>query len=61
MTPAELRAVCDDVGKTKLAGMLGWTVRTLDRKLSGQHKITKGDEVAVDAVRFAVRVVGGNN
>jgi hypothetical protein len=47
MTPAELRAVCDVVGKSKLADLLGWTVRTMDRKLSGKHKITRADELAV--------------
>jgi hypothetical protein len=38
------------VGKSTLAEMLGWTVRTLDRKLSGQHKITKADSLVMGAV-----------
>ncbi len=47
MTPAELRRIATGYGKQRLADALGWTVRTLDRKLSGQHAITKADELAV--------------
>ena len=47
MTRAELRRIASVYGKQRLADALGWTVRTLDRKLSGQHAITKADELAV--------------
>ena len=50
MTSAELRTICGEVGKKRLADALGWTVRTLDRKLSGQHAITKADALAVQHV-----------
>jgi hypothetical protein len=50
MTPTELRSVASAFGKPRYADDLGWTVRTLDRKLSGQHKITKTDELAVRRV-----------
>ena len=53
MTPAELRTICNEMGKRRLASLLGWTVRTMDRKLSGQHKITKADELAIRAVAGA--------
>ncbi len=57
MTPAELRTICEELGKERLANLLKWTVRTMDRKLSGQHKITKANEVAVLAAQFAMRLV----
>lgn len=44
---ADLQKVCDKVGKQRLANLFGWTVRTLDRKLSGQHKITTINELAI--------------
>ncbi|MBP3954379.1 hypothetical protein J8F10_03620 [Gemmata sp. G18] len=50
MTPAELRRIADGFGKKPLADALGWTVRTLDRKITGQHAITKADAIAVRAV-----------
>ena len=56
MTPAELRTICDEVGKENLARSLEWTVRTVDRKLSGQHAITKADELAI---RHVVECKGG--
>lgn len=58
MSREELRRICDAVGKERLAALLEWTVRTLDRKLSGQHKITKADAMAVRAAVLAVEVVG---
>lgn len=50
MTPTELRRIATDYGKQRLADALGWTVRTLDRKIAGQHAITKADAIAVHAV-----------
>jgi hypothetical protein len=41
MTAEQLRAICNEIGKDRLAEHLGWTVRTMDRKLSGQHGITR--------------------
>jgi hypothetical protein len=58
MTPSAPRAICDEVGKPRLAEALGWTVRTIDRKLAGQHRITKADAVAIRAV-VATRVATG--
>jgi hypothetical protein len=57
MTPSELRTHCDSFndetgrgGVTKLAVLLGWTRRTMDRKIFGQHKITQSDEIAINDV-----------
>jgi hypothetical protein len=47
MNPADLLAISKSYGKEKLAAALGWSVRTLERKLSGQHAITKADALAV--------------
>lgn len=54
MTRSELRKICDSLndergtgGQTKLAGMLGWTARTMRNKLSGKTKITRSDELAI--------------
>ncbi len=60
MTNDELRTICDRIGKDRLAAILDWTVRTIDRKLSGQHKITKADAVAIRAAVLAVEVVGSH-
>jgi hypothetical protein len=49
MTPVELRTISQSYGKEKLASALGWSVRTLERRLSGQHMITKADELAIGA------------
>jgi plasmid maintenance system antidote protein VapI len=50
MTPAELRRIATEYGRQRLADALGWTVRTLDRKIAGQHRITKADAIAIRAV-----------
>lgn len=50
MTRNELRRVATEFGKPELAAALGWTVRTQDRKIAGQHRITKADAIAVRAV-----------
>ena len=54
MTPEALPAVCDSLsderrtgGQTRLARLLGWDPSTIRRKLSGDTKITKADELAV--------------
>jgi hypothetical protein len=57
MTPAELRALCDEVGRHLKDG-LGWTERTIGRKLAGHHRITKADAVAIGAVVATVRGPG---
>lgn len=58
MTKEELLTICQCIGKDRLASLLDWTVRTMDRKLSGQHRITREDAIAVRAVQFALAVVG---
>ncbi len=50
MTRDELSRIAAEYGKPGLAAALGWTVRTLDRKIAGQHRITKADAIAVRAV-----------
>lgn len=50
MTRDELRRIATEYGKQRLADEVGWTVRTLDRKIAGQHRITKADEIAIRAV-----------
>lgn len=50
MTRSELRRIAAEYGKQRLADALGWTVRTLDRKIAGQHRITKADAIAIRAV-----------
>lgn len=50
MTRAELRRIATEYGKQRLADALGWTVRTLDRKIAGQHAISKADTLAVQHV-----------
>ena len=54
MTPAALHALCASLndangrgGKTELARRLEWDYSTLWRKLNGQTKITRADELAV--------------
>ena len=50
MTPAELREICDSLGKrgqTRLAEALGWDASTIRRKLSGKSRISRSDEYAV--------------
>jgi hypothetical protein len=54
MTPEELRAICDSLnddrgtgGQTKLARLLDWDASTIRRKLSGDTKITRADELAI--------------
>jgi hypothetical protein len=54
MLPEQLRAHCDRFnnekgkgGVVKLAALLGWTPWTMWCRLSGQHKITQSDEIAV--------------
>lgn len=50
MTPAELRSICDKLnpgGQTRLAEMLGWDASTVRRKLSGDTKITRVDQLAI--------------
>lgn len=59
MTTEELRSICERIGKERLARLLGWTVRTLDRKIAGQHRITKEDAIAVQAVQLALSVMDG--
>ena len=55
MTPEDLRAICDSLndergtgGQTKLARLLDWNPSTIRRKLSGDTKITKADELAIE-------------
>ena len=51
MTPADLRKICDSLHpgwQTTLAGLLGWTPRTMRNKLAGKTKITKADELAIE-------------
>lgn len=54
MTPAELRAVCDSLndargvgGQTRLAELLGWSDRTMRRKLAGDTPIDRDEELAI--------------
>jgi hypothetical protein len=57
LTSTQLRIHCDSFndengsgGVATLAGLLGWTPRTMWRKLSGQHKISQSDEMAILAL-----------
>lgn len=53
MTPDQLRAFCDSLnpgGQTELAGMMGWTTRTMRNKLAGKTPITKADAMAISHV-----------
>lgn len=59
MTATELRIIAHKIGKERLAKMLRWTIRTLDRKISGQHKITEADEVAIRSAQLAAWMVEG--
>jgi hypothetical protein len=61
MTPAALRHICDSLndergtgGQTRLARLLGWNPSTIRRKLAGQSKITKADELAIRAAIAAM-------
>ena len=54
MTPAKLRAYCDLLndkhgtgGQTELARRLGWSARTIRRKLAGDSEIDRDEAIAV--------------
>ncbi len=56
MTPTELRSLCESLnengtgGQTELANRLGWSDRTMRRKLAGDSTITRGDELAIQCI-----------
>lgn len=50
MTPIQLRRICNSLnpgGQTRLARLLGWNPSTIRRKLAGESKISKADELAI--------------
>jgi DNA-binding transcriptional regulator YdaS (Cro superfamily) len=52
VTRADLRQICESLdpgGQTRLARLLDWHPSTVRRKLSGASKITKADELAIQA------------
>ncbi|MFO0906752.1 MAG: hypothetical protein U0835_00015 [Isosphaeraceae bacterium] len=55
MTPAQLRSHCDSLndehgtgGQTELAKRLGWSDRTMRRKLAGDSPIDRDEAMAVE-------------
>jgi len=53
MTPAELRAICNDMnpgGQTRLAKLLGMNRTVLVKKLGGKVGISQRDEIAIKDV-----------
>jgi DNA-binding transcriptional regulator YdaS (Cro superfamily) len=53
MTPADLRAICDDMnpgGQTRLAKLIGIHPTLLRKKLAGKVGISKVDELAIKHV-----------
>lgn len=52
----ELQAIVDAAGKAEVSKVLGWSERTLRRKLCGKSAITKAEGFLVEAL-FVVKDV----